>query len=42
LWQDPDFLKRYEDQGKEITAEERGRITVQLKLAATQKSQPQQ
>ncbi|HXP71061.1 MAG TPA: carboxypeptidase-like regulatory domain-containing protein [Candidatus Dormibacteraeota bacterium] len=41
LWQDPDFLKRYEDQGKEITAEERGRITVQLKLAATQKSQPQ-
>jgi hypothetical protein len=41
-WQDPDFLKLYEDQGKEITAEERARITVQLKLAATQKSQPQQ
>jgi hypothetical protein len=41
-WQDPDFLKLYEDQGKEITAEERGRVTIQLKLAATQKSQPQQ
>ena len=41
-WQDPEFLKSFEDQGKEITAEERGRITIQLKLAATQKSQPQQ
>jgi hypothetical protein len=41
-WQDPDFLKLYEDQGKEITAQERGRVTIQLKLAATQKSQPQQ
>jgi hypothetical protein len=42
LWQDPDFLKPFEDQGKEITAEEKGRITIQLKLATTSKSQPQQ
>jgi hypothetical protein len=41
-WQDPDFLKPFEDQGKEITAEEKGRITIQLKLATTNKSQPQQ
>jgi Carboxypeptidase regulatory-like domain len=41
-WQDPEFLKPFEDQGKEITAEEKARIAIQLKLATTSKSQPQQ
>jgi hypothetical protein len=36
-WQDPDFLKPFEDQGAEITAEENGRISIQLKLIATDK-----
>ena len=40
-WQDPDFLKPFEDQGKEITAEENGQIAIQLKLAVT-KSQSTQ
>ena len=34
-WQDPEFLKPFEDQGKEITAEEKSRITIQIKLAVT-------
>jgi len=37
-WEDPDFLKPFEDQGKEITAEENGRITIQLKLAVAKSS----
>jgi hypothetical protein len=36
-WQDPDFLKPFEDRGAEITAEENGRLSIQLKLAATDK-----
>jgi hypothetical protein len=40
-WQDPDFLKPFEDQGKEITAEENGRIAIQLKLAVTKSPPPQ-
>src|SRR5262249_54530833 len=39
-WQDPDFLKTFEDQGKEITADENGRIAVQLKLAAAKSQSP--
>jgi len=40
-WQDPDFLKPFEEQGKEITAEENGRIAIQLKLAVTKSQSPQ-
>jgi len=36
-WEDPDFLKPFEDQGKEITAEENGHISIQLKLILTNK-----
>jgi hypothetical protein len=36
-WEDPDFLKPFEDQGTEITAEENGRLSIQLKSAATDK-----
>ena len=41
-WEDADFLKPFEDQGKEITAEENGRITLQLKLTATDKAKQSQ
>ena len=40
-WQDPDFLKPFEDQGKEITAEENGQIAIQLKLAVNKSQSPQ-
>jgi protocatechuate 3,4-dioxygenase beta subunit len=36
-WEDPDFLKPFEDQGTEITAEESGRLSIQLKLPASDK-----
>jgi hypothetical protein len=36
-WQDPDFLKPVEDQGTEITAEKNGRISIQLKVIASNK-----
>lgn len=41
-WEDTDFLKPFEDQGKEIAAEENGRITLQLKLIATDKAKQSQ
>jgi protocatechuate 3,4-dioxygenase beta subunit len=41
-WEDPDFLKQFEDQGAEITAEENGRLSIQLKLAATDKAKQSQ
>ena len=38
-WQDPDFLAPFESKGTKITAEENGRITIQLKLIPTDKLQ---
>jgi hypothetical protein len=38
-WEDPDFLVPFEGQGTKITAEENGRITIQLKLIPTDKLQ---
>jgi protocatechuate 3,4-dioxygenase beta subunit len=36
-WEDPDFLKPFENQGAEITAEDNGHITIQLKTIQTEK-----
>jgi carboxypeptidase family protein len=36
-WEDPDFLKPFEDQGAEITAEESGHISIQVKLIPADK-----
>jgi protocatechuate 3,4-dioxygenase beta subunit len=38
-WEDPDFLAPFEREGKTITAEESGHITIQLKLIPTDKAQ---
>jgi protocatechuate 3,4-dioxygenase beta subunit len=36
-WQDPDFLKPFEDQGTEITAEKNGHLSIQLKFISADK-----
>jgi hypothetical protein len=36
-WQDPDFLKPFENQGTEITAEENGHLSLTLKVIPTDK-----
>jgi hypothetical protein len=39
-YQDPDFLKRYEDQGETLRITENGRHAIQLKLIASEGSRP--